>query len=88
MIPKSPRRHLVTLEEKLELKKKNLHSIGKFLLYFSYCNVGERGDSWHIFHVIIFHFFCVVKLNVRARMASNTFGLQPDLHTFHAVCKE
>jgi hypothetical protein len=51
--------------------------------------VGERGDSWHTFHFIIFHIFSVlVKLNVAARMASNTLGLQSDLHKFDAVHKE
>jgi hypothetical protein len=51
--------------------------------------VGERGDSWHTFHVIIFHIFPVhVKLNIAARMASNTLGLQSDLHKFYAIRKE
>jgi hypothetical protein len=51
--------------------------------------VGERGDSWHTFHVIIFHIFSVlVKLNVTARMVSNTLGLQSNLHKFDAIHKE
>jgi hypothetical protein len=46
-------------------------------------------NSWHIFHVIIFHIFSVlVKLNVTARMASNTLGLQSDLNKFDAIHKE
>jgi hypothetical protein len=48
-----------------------------------------RGDSWHTFHIIIFRIFSVlVKLNVTARMASNTLGLQSDLHKFDAIRKE
>jgi hypothetical protein len=51
--------------------------------------VGERRDSWHTFHVIIFHIFPVhVKLNLAARMVSNTLGLQSDLHKFDAIRKE
>jgi hypothetical protein len=51
--------------------------------------IGDRGDSWHTFHFIIFHIFSViVKLNVTARMASNTLGLQSDLHKFDAIHKE
>jgi nitrate reductase NapE component len=50
---------------------------------------GERGDSWHTFHVIIFHIFSVLaKLNVRVRMASITFGLQSYVHKFDGIRKE
>jgi hypothetical protein len=51
--------------------------------------IGERGDSWHTFHVIIFHIFPVhVKLSIAARMVSNILGLQSDLHKFDAIRKE
>jgi hypothetical protein len=67
-----------------------------YLLYqsqiFSYhihIPVGERGDIWHTFHVIIFHIFPVhVKMNIAALMVSNTLGLQSDLHKFDAISKE
>jgi hypothetical protein len=52
-------------------------------------HIGETGDSWHTFHVIIFHIFsALVKLNVRTHMVSNTLGLQSNLHKFYAVRKE
>jgi hypothetical protein len=58
-------------------------------VYVLVVTVGERGDSWHTFHVIIFHIFPVyVKFNTAARMASNTLGLQSDLHKFDAIRKE
>jgi len=42
-----------------------------------------------LFHFIIFHILsALVKLNVTARMASNTLGLQSDLHKFDDILKE
>jgi hypothetical protein len=68
----------------------DLHSCNiSFINVHCFYTVGERGDSWHTFHVIIFHIFPVlVKLNIAARMASNTLGLQSDLHKFDAVQKK
>jgi hypothetical protein len=51
--------------------------------------IGERGDSWYTFCVVIFHIFSVlIKFNVTARMGSNTLGLQSDLHKFDIIHKE
>ena len=37
------------------------------------------GDSWHAFHVTIFHIFSVlIKLNGTARVGENILGLQSD----------
>jgi hypothetical protein len=48
-----------------------------------------RGDSWHNLHAIIFHvFFVLVKLNVAARMGSNTLRLQSYLRKFEGIQKE
>ena len=41
------------------------------------------------FHVIIFHIFSVpVKLNVTARMGSNTLRRLSDLHKIESISKE
>jgi len=53
--------------------------------------VGGRGDIWHTFHVIIFHFFfffVLIKFNVTACVSSNTLQLQSDLHKFDIIHKE
>lgn len=43
----------------------------------------------HTFHLIIFHIFSVLfKLNLTARMGSNTLRLLSDLHKFDTICKE
>jgi hypothetical protein len=67
----------------------HIHMEGLCIAVIQCTLVGERGDSWHTFHFIIFHIFSVlVKLNVTARKASNTLGLQSDLHKFDAIHKE
>jgi len=43
----------------------------------------------HTFHVRIFHIFSLLsKLNVTARMGSNTLRLLSDLHKFDTINKE
>ena len=45
-------------------------------------------DSWHTFHVIIFHIFLHLKLDVTACKYSHTVGLLSDVHKFEGVRKE
>ena len=43
--------------------------------------IGERGDSWHTCHFLIFHIFSVVaKSNIRAQLGSSILGLQTELY--------
>ena len=52
-------------------------------------HVGERGNSWHTYHVLILHIFSVrAKTNTRARLGSSTLGLQHELYNFHAVLRK
>ena len=51
-----------------------------------FCTAGNRGDSWNTFYFLIFYILCVLaKLNIRAQLGSNIFGLQSELNNFHAI---
>jgi hypothetical protein len=52
-------------------------------------HVGESEDSWHTFHVIIFHIFSVlITFNATARVGANILGLQSDLHKYGTIKEE
>lgn len=47
--------------------------------------VGESGDSWHTFHISIFHIFTAFN---KTQLGTSTLGLQSELYKFHTVYQE